>query len=126
MISSYEASIMLVKDRIILERKKQGISCAELGKAVNLHKGTINRYENGTIKQIPVEALHNIAEALHISFEDLISDDPSYVDLLGEEAPRKASRKRTSDEQEMINWYRSLSPDAKSFFRQLWHIKPTL
>jgi transcriptional regulator with XRE-family HTH domain len=117
---------MLVKDRIILERKKQDISCADLAQAVGLHKGTINRYENGNIKRIPTEMLHRIAEALHISFDDLISDDPSYVDLLDHPTPRKSSKKRTSDEQEMIEWYRSLSPDAKSFFKQLWHIKPTL
>lgn len=117
---------MLVKDRIVLERKKQDISCADLAQLVGLHKGTINRYENGTIKRIPTEMLHKIADALQISFEDLISDDPSYVDLLGSSASRKSSRKRTSDEQEMIEWYRSLSPDAKSFFKQLWHIKPSL
>ena len=117
---------MLVKDRIILERKKQDISCADLARALDLHKGTVNRYENGTIKRIPTEMLHKIAEALHISFEDLISDDPSYIDLLEGSTPKKTSKKRTSDEQEMIEWYRGLSPDAKSFFKQLWHIKPSL
>ena len=117
---------MLVKDRILHERKKQGLSCAHLAQLTDLHKGTINRYENGTIKRIPNSTLHKLADALNIPFNDLISDDPLYSDLLDSSQTKKISKKRTSEDQELLDWYHSLSPNAQSFFKQIWHIKPTI
>ena len=117
---------MLVKDRILHERKKQGLNCAQLAQLAGLHKGTVNRYENGMIKRISNETLHKLADALSIPFSDLISDDPMYSDLVDPSDVKKTSKRRSSEEQEMIDWYRSLSPDAQAFFKQLWHIKPTI
>lgn len=117
---------MLVKDRILHERKRQGLSCAQLAQLTGLHKGTVNRYENGTIKRIPNDNLHTLADVLNIPFNEFIADDPLYYDLLDPSETKKISKRKSSEEQEMINWYRSLSPDAQSFFKQLWHIKPTI
>ena len=117
---------MLVRDRILHERKKPGLSCAQLAQLSGLHKGTVSRYENGTIKRISNETLHKLADALNIPFSDLISDDPLYSDLAEPVETKRTSKRRSSEEQEMIDWYRSLSPDAQAFFKQLWHIKPTI
>ena len=117
---------MLVKDRILLERKRQDISCSQLAQAIGMHKGTVNRYENGTIKRIPTHILQKISDAIHVPFDELISEDPLYFDLL-DQKQRKQENQETSDaEQELLLWYRTLSPEAQSYLRQILKIKPTI
>ena len=67
---------MLVKDKIALERNRRGISTSKLADMVGVNIGTINRYEKGVIKTIPVETLRKIASALGCTYDELIREDP--------------------------------------------------
>ena len=55
---------MLVKDKIAYGRQRKGLSTAQLAEMVGVNQGTINRYESGNIKTIPVANLQKIASIL--------------------------------------------------------------
>lgn len=109
---------MLVRERIALERRKQGISAQQLAEAAGVNKGSISRYENGYVKVIPAQVLRKIAEAINVPFDELVIDDPKYVSLASDEAMNKAASELSTDEKELIAWYRGLSAEAQDLMRQ--------
>lgn len=114
---------MLVRDRIALERRKQGISAQQLADAAGVNKGSISRYENGYVKVIPTQVLEKIAAAIHVPFDELVIDDPKYAALASDETVRKSASTLTSDEKELLAWYRGLTPEAQGIMRQIWNLE---
>ena len=112
---------MLVKDKINIQRRKLGMSTAQLGEAVGVNKGSISRYENGYVKVIPVDVLHRIADVLELSFDELIREDPKYSFL--DESRTKEILDQislTAEEMELIQWYRNLKQDTKNEIKKMW------
>lgn len=106
--------------RIKKRRKELGFSYQDLADKTKMSKSTLQRYETGAIKNIPLDKLEVLASALEIS--------PAY--LLGiEEEEENANNKNTSiekmselqtltaDEKELISTYRKLDEEAKKFIK---------
>lgn len=63
--------------RIRKSRKDLGLSMEELGKLVDLHESTVQRYEVGKIKDIEIETIITFAKALKVKPEYLLGWDVS-------------------------------------------------
>lgn len=112
---------MLVRQRIVEERKKIGISSTELAKQLNVNKGTVSRWENGSIKMIPAETVKQLASFFNLSLEEFIDSDQDYYYLLPDQKKRHSSSVELSeDENAMVTWYRSLSLKEKKLIKKLW------
>lgn len=53
--------------RIAESRKQLDITMKDLGKLLNLHESTIQRYESGDIKKVDIEKVKEFAKALKVS-----------------------------------------------------------
>lgn len=65
---------MTIAERIRLYRSQKGFSQSELAKLSEVNNKSLSRYELGTSIP-PADALKNIADALGISADALLSDD---------------------------------------------------
>jgi len=110
---------VLVKDKIIAGRRNKGMSTSQLSEIVGVNKGTINRYESGAIKIIPVENLHKIAEALGYSFEDLVSEDPKYSILCSSSSKNQDLTISASD-RKMLEWFHGLPEHIQQSLSAIW------
>ena len=59
-----DTEIML---RIKTRRESLGLSFQELAEKTNMSKSTLQRYETGFIRNMPIDKLENIAHALNVS-----------------------------------------------------------
>lgn len=69
---------MLVSQKITAIRKDKGMSMTELAAASGIAQTSISRYESGKIKKIEEDKLVKIANALGVSYDELIKGDPLY------------------------------------------------
>ena len=113
---------MLVKDKIVILRKKAGISTSQLAKLVGVNIGTINRYEKGVIKTIPVETLRKIASALNCTYDELIKGDPKYSSLCDNEQEANILVDGISDsDRKMVEWFHTLPENIQNTLAGLWN-----
>lgn len=56
-----------VADRIHLRRKELGLTLQEVADRANINKSTLQRYEKGSIKNIPLSKLDGLSAALNTS-----------------------------------------------------------
>ena len=80
---------MLTKgDRIHFLRTQKKLTMEELGKKIGVGKGTIKKYENGVIENIPSDKIEALAEAL--------DSTPAYIMWWEEEEekPKKRNNKK--------------------------------
>ncbi len=108
---------MLVKDIIASERRKRGYSAVQLAEMIHVNKGTINRYENGTIKVIPVDVLKNLASIFGYSFDDFVSGDPKYNMLA--DHPTDSVSPIDNDDRLILRWYHNLPAKHQEFLREI-------
>jgi transcriptional regulator with XRE-family HTH domain len=108
---------MLVKQKIVSGRRKLGLSTPQLAEMIDVNQGTINRYENGTIKTIPTDKLKRLAEVLGYSFEEFISGDPRYSMMNGERTSEE-QRELDEDDELLINWFHRLSKEYRLLVKQ--------
>ncbi len=85
-------------------RKNIGLSMAELGKLVNLHESTVQRYEDGEIKSLDVEKLTEFANALRVSSAYLMGWDKD--NPIERDSPTKSDL-------ELLARFHNLSPLAQ-------------
>ncbi|MBQ9605654.1 MAG: helix-turn-helix transcriptional regulator [Lachnospiraceae bacterium] len=113
---------MLVKDKIVVLRKRAGMSTSKLAELVGVNIGTINRYEKGIIKTIPVDTLRKIADALNCTYDDLIKDDPKYSSLCDDEqqAAIISSDQLSESDRKMLEWFHSLPENIQATLSGLW------
>lgn len=57
---------MMLTNKLKVEREKAGMSLSELSKITGISKSTLQRYETGTTKKIPIEAIPTIERALKL------------------------------------------------------------
>lgn len=69
---------MTIAERIRLYRQQKGFSQAELAEKSTVNNKSLSRYELGSSIP-PADALKNIADALGISADSLLSDDVTTI-----------------------------------------------
>lgn len=69
---------MTIAERIRLYRQQKGFSQAELAEKSTVNNKSLSRYELGSSIP-PADALKNIADALGISADSLLSDDATSI-----------------------------------------------
>jgi transcriptional regulator with XRE-family HTH domain len=62
---------MDIKTLIKTKRQERGLSAAELGRLINKHRTTILKYEDGTVKDIPLTTLKSLSKVLKVPLEKL-------------------------------------------------------
>jgi transcriptional regulator with XRE-family HTH domain len=69
---------MTIAERIRLYRQQKGFSQAELAEKSTVNNKSLSRYELGSSIP-PADALKNIADALSVSADTLLSDDATTI-----------------------------------------------
>jgi transcriptional regulator with XRE-family HTH domain len=69
---------MTIAERIRLYRQQKGLSQAELAEKSTVNNKSLSRYELGSSIP-PADALKNIADALGVSSDTLLSDDATTI-----------------------------------------------
>lgn len=90
-------------ERIKERRLKLEMSYQDLSDATQISKSTLQRYETGYIKKVPINQIEILAKALHTT--------PSY--LMGWDAPASPSLSLTQQEETHIKKYRQLDADGR-------------
>lgn len=90
-------------ERIKERRLKLEMSYQDLSDATQISKSTLQRYETGYIKKVPINQIEILAKALHTT--------PSY--LMGWDAPPSPSLSLTQQEETHIKKYRQLDDDGR-------------
>lgn len=90
-------------ERIKERRLKLEMSYQDLSDATQISKSTLQRYETGYIKKVPINQIEILAKALHTT--------PSY--LMGWDAPPSPSFSLTQQEETHIKKYRQLDADGR-------------
>ena len=90
-------------ERIKERRLKLEMSYQDLSDATQISKSTLQRYETGYIKKVPINQIEILAKALHTT--------PSY--LMGWDAPPSPSLSLTQQEEIHIKKYRQLDADGR-------------
>lgn len=88
----------MIGNRIKQRREELGLTQEELGKALQLNKSTIQRYESGKVDRIKLPILLSIAKQLNVSTDYLLghTDDPAQI-ANGDPAKRvKIAARKTS------------------------------
>jgi transcriptional regulator with XRE-family HTH domain len=111
---------MLVKDKILYERKKKGISASKLGEMIGSCQATISKYETGSIKVIPSNVLKEIVKCLECDFDEFVSDDPKYCMLASKSIESNAL---SEEDKSLIAWFHNLPEELQGIIRQLWNIQ---
>ena len=69
---------MPIGDRIRYYREQAGMTMEQLAKAVGVQNSAINKYEKGTVTNIPINRIRQIADALGVDVRLLLDflDEP--------------------------------------------------
>lgn len=100
-------------ERIKERRLKLEMSYQDLSDATQISKSTLQRYETGYIKKVPINQIEILAKALHTT--------PSY--LMGWDAPASPSLSLTQQEETHIKKYHQLDADGKEEIDDLIDVK---
>lgn len=95
-----DKEISEIIERIRKQRDKMGFSYQDLSEKTGLSKSTLQRYETGAIKNMPIGKLEIIAKALEVS--------PIY--LMGWE---KQIKELNDNEKQILELYNNLDSDGK-------------
>lgn len=101
---------MTVNQKIRIIRKEKSITTTDLAEKLGISQSTVVRYENGTVKYVPLELLNKMAAVFECSLSDLIEGDSRY-------SHKKKGRKTSQlseDEQILLLKYRELSIKDKN------------
>ena len=100
-------------ERIKERRLTLEMSYQDLSDATQISKSTLQRYETGYIKKVPINQIEILAKALHTT--------PSY--LMGWDTPASPSLSLTPQEETHIKKYRQLDADGKEEIDDIIDVK---
>ena len=112
------AKMQEIVHRIKNRREELNMSYQTLSEKVGISKSTLQRYETGYIKNMPVDKLEDVASALNVS--------PAY--LMGWESPtpRSASLSLTDTEKRIVLEYRKSDEITQAMVRRALSIEEAL
>ena len=93
-------------------RKEENLTLKELAERVGISEATMQKYEAGNIKSVTIDMLHNIANALNVSPEDLTEWEKGEY-----EAYRK--QRHNDEESKLLKSYSMLTKGHKKVVRNL-------
>lgn len=104
---------MDIYDRINLLLAKQGLTRKQLCQAANLSYSTLASQFQRRSKNMSLETIRAIAEALHVSADYLIMGEPSAPFFISE-AENDSYEQDRSDEREIVTIFRKLPRRSKT------------
>lgn len=109
-------------ERIKYLRQLANMSQEELGKRVGVQRAAINKYEKGTVTNIPIATIENIAKVFDVSPTYIVGWDALGGNPLSAEVKVLQSVKKFygSDTLEIIETYTQLNTEGKK--RVLQHL----
>nr|DAL13091.1 MAG TPA_asm: helix-turn-helix domain protein [Caudoviricetes sp.] len=108
-----EAELTELIERIKNRRLALELSYQDLSDATGISKSTLQRYETGFIKKVPINQMEVLAKALHVT--------PAY--LMGWEESSPTPLPLTQQEETHIKKYRQLDADGKEEIDDLIDVK---
>ncbi len=78
-ISINEGNNMTVNQKIRIMRKERNITTTVLSEKIGISQSSVVRYENGSVKYVPLDLLDKMAEVFGCSVDDLIEGDSRYT-----------------------------------------------
>ena len=100
---------MSVNSNIRKIRKEKHITTTKLAEELGISQSSIVRYENGSVKYVPVDLIKKMADIFKCSTDDLIEGDDRYT-----QKKRKSVSKLSEDEKDLLYKYRELSTKDKT------------
>ena len=101
---------MTVNQKIHIVRKEKKITAAVPAEKLGISQSTVVRYENGSVKYIPLDLLNKMADIFGCSVNDLIDGDIRY----SQKKSRTPAKHLSEDEQNLLLTYRELSSEEKN------------
>ena len=101
---------MTVNQKIRIMRKERNITTTVLSEKIGISQSSAVRYENGSVKYVPLDLLDKMAEVFGCSVDDLIEGDSRYT----QKKNRAKSKQLSEDEQNLLVKYRELSAKEKN------------
>lgn len=80
MNTSDRIDFSLVANRLAFARKNSGLSYDQLAEKTGLAKSTLQRYEKGSIRNLPIDVVPTLASALEVSQSFLLGLDYAIAD----------------------------------------------
>lgn len=111
---------MLVREKIMNERKQQGLSLESLASMLGVDKGTLSRYETGKVKKIPKDVIFKTSEILKLDLGELVSEDPQYCTCINLNSPDYSSL--PDEDIQLLTWFHALPTDVRKVIKQFWTI----
>lgn len=108
-----ETELTELIERIKNRRLALELSYQDLSDATGISKSTLQRYETGFIKKVPINQMEVLAKALHVT--------PAY--LMGWEESSPTPHSLTQQEETHIKKYRQLDADGKEEIDDLIDVK---
>ena len=108
-----ETELTELIERIKNRRLALELSYQDLSDATGISKSTLQRYETGFIKKVPINQIEVLAKALHVT--------PAY--LMGWEESSPTPLPLTQQEETHIKKYRQLDADGKEDIDDLIDVK---
>lgn len=108
-----ETELTELIERIKNRRLALELSYQDLSDATGISKSTLQRYETGFIKKVPINQMEVLAKALHVT--------PAY--LMGWEESSPTPLPLTQQEETHIKKYRQLDADGKEDIDDLIDVK---
>lgn len=108
-----ETELTELIERIKNRRLALELSYQDLSDATGISKSTLQRYETGFIKKVPINQMEVLAKALHVT--------PAY--LMGWEESSPTPLSLTQQEETHIKKYRQLDADGKEEIDDLIDVK---
>jgi DNA-binding Xre family transcriptional regulator len=109
-ISINEGNNMTVNQKIRIMRKERNITTTVLSEKIGISQSSVVRYENGSVKYVPLDLLDKMAEVFGCSVDDLIEGDSRYT----QKKNRAKSKQLSEDEQNLLVKFRELSAKEKN------------
>ncbi len=106
---------MTVNQKIRVLRKEKKITTTKLAELIGISQSSVVRYENGSVKYVPLELLSKMAAVFECSLNDLTDGDSRYTQ---NDSDRK-SHILSDDELDLLFKYRILSPKEKNAVKGL-------
>lgn len=108
-----ETELTELIERIKNRRLALELSYQDLSDATGISKSTLQRYETGFIKKVPINQMEVLAKALHVT--------PAY--LMGWEESSPVPLSLTQQEETHIKKYRQLDADGKEEIDDIIDVK---